>query len=169
MEELTTEKRWRIMQLSDMGYGPRAIERELKIPHQTASFAIRRHQEMGSVDDRPRSGRPPKLNPSAKKRIVELTRGKRRLSTRKVAREAKKRQIADVSHETIRKTLHESDLKPFHRKKISRLLPQQRTKRKAFAIANEDKDWTKTVFSDEKKFILFDAQSSQRHCLVRSP
>ena len=85
-----------------------------------------------------------------------MARGKRRRSTRVVAREAKERKIADVSRETIRRTFHESDLNPFHRKKIPRLLPLQRKKRKAFAIANEDKDWTKTVFSDEKKFILFD-------------
>ena len=38
---------------------------------------------------------------------------------------------------------------------------KQRSRHRGFAIDNKDKDWSKTIFSDEKKFKLFDLPNPQ--------
>lgn len=142
--------------MHQQGTRPAQIARELKRSKHFVTTALHREEETGSQHDRPHTGRPKKTTPSVSRRIVGLARGKRHRSTRSVSKIAKRRRIADVSHVTVRKILKEADLHPFHRRVKPRLSDRQKQERVRFARQNGNRDWTNVVFTDEKKFVLFD-------------
>ncbi len=133
-----------------------AIAQQLKCHRSFVENTIKRYKETGDVSDRHRTGRPKKRSLPIEEKLVGLSRGKRHRSTRAVAKIATQRDIATVSHMTVWRAFRNVGLRPFHRQKIPRLLPQQRAKRRAFCVANLNKDWSKTVFTDEKEFVLFE-------------
>ena len=161
MSKHSIEERWNIISLHKQGHSQRVIQSEVNIPQQTISDTIKRYKTTGSVDDKKRSGRPKKLSASQETNVVALSKGKRHRSTRIVAKMTKKNAIPPISRETVRKTLKNHDLKPYHRPKKQRLNSARKNKRLKFAIDEENRNWKNVVFSDEKKWILFDTPNKQ--------
>ena len=83
-------------------------------------------------------------------------RGKRRRSSRVIARELKKQKVADVSYSTVQRAMHRRD---------SRLSETHKRGRLRFAKANTKKDWSNVVFSDEHTFKQFKG-GNPRHNFV---
>ena len=92
-------------------------------------------------------------------------RGKRRRSSRVIARELKKQKVADVSYSTVQRTMHRRDLHAFRQRKTSRLSETHKRGRLRFAKANTKKDWSNVVFSDEHTFKQFKG-GNPRHNFV---
>jgi hypothetical protein len=89
------------------------------------------------------------LSKSVERTVEKKMRGKRRRSSRVIARELKKQKVADVSYMTVQRTMHRRDLHAFRQRKASRLSETHKRGRLRFAKANAKKDWSNVVFSDE--------------------
>ena len=87
--------------------------------------------------------------------VESKMRGKRRRSSRVVARDLKRQKIADISYTTAQRAAHDRGLGPFRRPKTSRLTVKHKRENLRFAKANRKKDWSCVVFSDEHKFKQF--------------
>ena len=91
---------------------------------------ISRYNDSGSLDDAAGAGRKRKLSKSVERTVEKKMRGKRRRSSRVIARELKKQKVADVSYSTVQRTMHRRDLHAFRQRKASRL-----SKTQAWSIA----------------------------------
>ena len=126
---------------------------------------ISRYNDSGSLDDAAGAGRKRKLSKSVERTVEKKMRGKRRRSSRVIARELKKQKVADVSYVTVQRTMHRRDLHAFRQRKASRLSETHKRGRLRFAKANTKKDWSKVVFSDEHTFKQFKG-GNPRHNFV---
>jgi transposase len=104
------------------------------------------------MGDAPRTGRPRKRTRAVERVVESQMRGKRRRSSRIVARELHLREIADISYKTVQRAAHARGLRPYKRPKTSRLTPTHKEARLKFAKDNRKKDWSRVVFSDEHRF-----------------
>ena len=126
---------------------------------------ISRYNDSGSLDDAAGAGRKRKLSKSVERTVEKKMRGKRRRSSRVIARELKKQKVADVSYSTVQRTMHRRDLHAFRQRKASRLSKTHKRGRLQFAKANTKKDWNNVVFSDEHTFKQFKG-GNPRHNFV---
>ena len=149
-------KRAAIIQLHRAGHSNSKIMKLLKAPKSTVRNTILRFQELGTMEDRDRSGRPQSARTPAKikalrERIQRIRRNPKR-SLRKTAKDM------NISHESVR-TIVEQDLKmsPYKIRTRQLLTDLQKRKRKERAkiLLNRLKGGTEKgeiVFSDEKLF-----------------
>ena len=107
------------------------------------------------MEDAKHTGRPRKRTLKVERAVETKMRGKRRRSSRIVARDLKRQKIADISYVTVQRAAHNRGLRPYRRPKTSRLAAKHKQERLRFAKANRNKDWSCVVFSDEHKFKLF--------------
>ena len=106
-----------------------------------------------SVEDKPRSGKPPKVTHRVRRRILsackgQTTDGKRKASTREIAKKV------GLCKETVRTVLKSADLSFFRRPKVSKISEAGRRKRVAFAKKYLTADWRHTLTTDEKDIEL---------------
>ena len=149
-------KRAAIIQLHRAGHSNSKIMKLLKAPKLTVRDTILRFQELGTMEDRDRSGRPrsactPAKIKALRERIRRIRRNPKR-SLRKMAKDM------NISHESVR-TIVEQDLKmsPYKIRTRQLLTDLQKRKRKERAkiLLNRLKGGTEKgeiVFSDEKLF-----------------
>ena len=98
-------KRAAIIQLHPAGHSNSKIMKLLKAPKSTVRDTILRFQELGTMEDRDRSGRPRSAHTPAKiKALRERIRRNPKRSLRKTAKDM------NISHESVR-TIVEQDLK----------------------------------------------------------
>ena len=149
-------KRAAIIQLHRAGHSNSKIMKLLKAPKSTVRDTILRFQELGTMEDRDRSGRPRSARTPAKikalrERIRRIRRNPKR-SLRKMAKDM------NISHESVR-TIVEQDLKMSSYKIRTRQLltdlQKRKRKERAKILLNRLKGGTEKgeiVFSDEKLF-----------------
>jgi inhibitor of nuclear factor kappa-B kinase subunit alpha len=154
--------RARIINAYKDGASPAAIHHATGFKYDAVLYWINRFEEwqveggQGDLfEDRPRSGRRPKLSGAQLRRVAQKTIGKRRRSTRLLARLARKEGFADVSHMAVWRALRRHGLKPFHRPRQMKLTYKHKDQRLAFCRLQKKRDWSLVVFSDEKKFELY--------------
>ena len=143
-------KRAAIIQLHRAGHSNSKIMKLLKAPKSTVCDTILRFQELGTMEDRDRSGRPRSARTPAKiKALRERIRRNPKRSLRKTAKDM------NISHESVR-TIVEQDLKmsPYKIRTRQLLTDLQKRKRKERAkiLLNRLKGGTEKgeiVFSDE--------------------
>jgi transposase len=114
-----------------------------------------------AIEEEKRSGRPRKRTARLEGVIERKMRGKKRRSSRIVARDLKRRKMADIGYKTVQRAARDRGLRPFRRAKSSRLTEKQKMDRLEFAKANRQKDWRLVVFSDEHKFKQFKGGNPQ--------
>ena len=146
--------RLRVVRLRDEGHAQKAISRKLKMSTKFVKETINRLKEIGSVKDRPRSGRPLKLNANDQKRLVKEVKGRERRSVRKTAATFKTSKSGRVSKSTIQRNLRSKGLIPHRKKRRPKLTESQKAKRVEFAMEFRRRDWSHTAFWDEKRFEL---------------
>lgn len=122
-----------------------------------------RHKHGESLDNRPRSGRPPTLSARAKD-LIRKAKDKRHQSCRRLSRRLKnlgEKVSKDTVHRYLTKKL---GFRAYKRPKIPRLTKLQKEKRTAFAkkyVNLTPKDWENWIFSDECPLYLFPTPNSQ--------
>ena len=101
------------------------IARQLKIPHQTVSKAIKRYQELGNDMDRSRSGRPRTKNTAkTRKCIHDRIKRNSRVSMKKIARET------GINRESARLIAkNELGLRPYKLQKVQLLTDKMKATR----------------------------------------
>lgn len=102
------------------------------------------------IEDRERSGRPIKMTRSTINKLSRQIQKKPRSSTRNLARKF------SISPRSATITLKSWSLKPLHRPKVNQLTPLHMKRRLKFAQDHIQDDWSKTLFTDEKEFVVAD-------------
>ena len=110
--------RLKIVRLHNENRNEYNIARKLHVCPKFVHYTICRLNDIGSIKDRPRSGRPRKLTILDKKRLVKEVKGHRR-STRKISATFKTSKSEKISHVTVRSILKEQKLIPHRGKKTT--------------------------------------------------
>lgn len=112
----------------------------------TVSRWVKRFEEEGSLQCRVRSGRPPLINPTQRRAMVEEYEINGFIPTKIFADQF------DTSVRTVRRALHAEGL--HHRKPAKKPFLTQKHKEERLRFAREylDFNWDTTIFTDEKTF-----------------
>jgi hypothetical protein len=100
-------------------------------------------------------GAPKKITPEVTARIDEITSANRKMSSESVAQIIRGTEgMPKISASSVRTICHQRGSKFMSPLTTFPLTEDQITRRRAFASAHIDSDWTKTVFTDESSFVL---------------
>ncbi|XP_048103602.1 gelsolin-related protein of 125 kDa-like isoform X2 [Alosa alosa] len=109
-KELSEDLKKRIVALHKDGLGYKKIANTLKLSCSTVAKTIQRFNRTGSIQNRPRHGRPKKLSACAQRHIQRLSLENRRMSAASIAAEVEGVGGQPVSAQTIRRTLRQIGL-----------------------------------------------------------
>ena len=143
--------------LSEEGYSGRAIARKQKISLCAVQEIIKKARETGSVNDRPRCGRPASTTPRQDRLLSHLSLSDRRATSKILKRELVDATGVDVTTRTVRRRLQKAGLRGCVAARKPLQTPRHKSRRLAWC--RERKDWTpeqwgKVLFSDESIFEL---------------
>jgi len=157
-----------IITLDRQGYKPGRIARELHVARSTVHKWINRGSSDGPPVDAPRKGRPRRVKPHHKGKIVAMMKGKERTSVRKVAAVLEGKNVLTVSRETVRKVAHEAGLEPLGRPAKPLQKKGNKLKRRKFCQRYRATDWSSVLFVDEATFMCY-ATPNKSHDVVWWP
>lgn len=150
-------KRFRIVALREEGLSTRQIARRLNVGQSDVVRCWNRFRATGSVEDRPRSGRPRSTSRN-EDRYIGLTARREPFSTAgDYRRQLQRATGTTISDQTIRNRLHEINLRarrPLHRPLLSR---NHRRLRLQWARTHQHwllPQWRNCLFTDETRLAL---------------
>lgn len=163
-------KRLKIFALIEEGYNDTDIAARASVDRATVWRWRKKKKEADKAEkiedeelvlSQPRAGRPITATTSPiRRKIIKMTEGKTRRSTRKVAKTLKS-QGTTISRTSVRRVLRSDGLHPYRRQKQPRLTQRHKMKRRTFARNHKDHDWEHTLMTDEKDFELFPTGNPQ--------
>ncbi|RYF81093.1 MAG: hypothetical protein EON98_12790 [Chitinophagaceae bacterium] len=118
-----------------------------------------------TIQDLPKTGRPPILDDRTKRRLARMTLRGDVASATELAKSAADHDIAHVSAGAIRNVLHDEGLKAMHIIRKPLLTRTHKRKRLDFALTHRDwtvQQWKQVIFSDETPIL---ARPSETHKL----
>jgi transposase len=126
-----------------------------KPDRRTCQRVMRRYEERGTVEDRPHTGRPPKVNQRESRRIRRTALQNRRFSARELAIDVKKYCSVSLCKQTVLNILCKYGLQ--RRVAARRPLLTRRMRRQRYEWAKTHSKWSlrrwqRVFFSDEKIF-----------------
>ena len=155
---LSHDDRMKIVILREEGYSMEAIGSRMKCSHSAVSKTLKRVRESGSVNDRPRSGRPRLSSARENRELVRISLRDRRLTSTQLKREWSETSQVSGSSRTVRRRLDDAGLYG----RVARKKPLLTDRHKLIRLnwAKEHKnwsvhDWNMVIWSDESKFNLF--------------
>jgi len=137
---------------TEMHLGTRAIAKRMDISRQAVIDLLHKYHDLGSVRDRPRSGRKRKIREEEKKEIVK--KAKRGKDAPVLAREFTEKTGIAISERTVQRTIRDTDLRYLTKEKVEELSEANIASRLDYAISMKEYNWKKVFFSDEKTFFL---------------
>ena len=161
------KKRMRIQQLLELRWSANRISAEVGVSERTVERWKKRFESGQTEQDRPRPGRPQKINPTLKKKLIKRVTGKRGHSTRKSVVWLKSQGV-QVSCQTVANTLASSDLYPYHRRKQPLVTAAHRAARISFAKRFKQNDWERTLMTDETEVTLV-PKSNSKNDIIWAP
>nr|CAH7752365.1 unnamed protein product [Callosobruchus chinensis] len=154
--ELSAFDRTRIIALWQEGLSRHQIANRLNVVRSTVSRTIRRYEETGEVNSRPRTGRPTVSTRREDRYIAQLARRERSVTV-PVLRSQFQRTFNRVISTTIRRRVLASGLRCRRPLRVPLLTARHRTARLQWARAHQDwllPQWRNVLFSDESRFGL---------------
>jgi len=136
MSRRPAEDRWAVISWHKQGLTTAANCRTTGFDRRFVTRCISKYNDSGSLNDAERAGRPRKLSKGVEQTVEKKMRGKRRRSSRVIARELKRQKVCDVSYSTVQRTVHRRDLRAFKQQKTSRLSKTHKRGRLKFAKTN---------------------------------
>jgi len=154
---LSHDDRVKVIILKEEGYSVEAIAKRVKCSHSAVSKTVKRHKETGSVDDRPRSGRPRLSTLRDDRELLRISLRNRMFTSTQLKREWNETSLISCSARTVRRRLDENGL--FGRVARRKPLLTDRHRKIRLKWAKEHKnwsieDWNRVIWSDESKFNL---------------
>ena len=140
--------RWRVIGFLEGGGSICDASRFYKIDKSSVSRIWSRFRETGSVEDRPRGGRPKKITTPVKDEVIS------KLNEKYSSAYAIASQMA-LSKTSIYNIAHEAGMAYRFYEEIPRLTQFHKDKRLEYALTWKDKDLDHIVFTDEVYFHLF--------------
>jgi transposase len=152
---LSEQKRWSIVSLlKHTSLSQRQIARQLKCHYNTVHNIATLYHSTNKIDQRPRSGRPKKLN-MAKRISFRLTLRKHpTATTSELQKFLQKQHNIIVSPSTIKRTRRSLHFHPATEIIQPKLTVAHKKKRVEFAKSHLEENWKLVLFSDEKLFSL---------------
>lgn len=139
--QLSKEKRQFIITLKNEGQSIRKISRTLKVSASAVAKTIKRYDETGSLEDRPRQGRPRVTSAAEDNFIRVISLENRQLKATQIGAHINASQSSSSRHistSTVRRRLHESG---FHGRIAAKKTQQRKTnKKKRGAWAKKNKE-----------------------------
>jgi len=133
---------------------PSLISKHCNIPYSTAERYLKKLRHGESLEDRPRSGRPPKLTSRLRRQLAQIKSRHPKKSAVYYAQSLSKRNGAPVSIRTVQSALHQLGYRWRLRPRRA-LTSSQKANRIAFARAHLHDAWDKRWFFDESYFNLY--------------
>jgi transposase len=146
------EKRIRIIALQETGCKPTAIAKQLKLKRTTVKDVLHKWEIHHTIQDLPKSGRPPKLDERTMRRFARMTQKGEVSTPCELIHAALSQGDIHISASTVRRALHKEGLKPMHTIRRPMLTRAHKKKRLDFAKSHRDwtvDDWKQVIFSDE--------------------
>src|SRR6478735_725067 len=118
--------RFNVIKLHGQYKSENEIARRCKKDLRWVRSAIGRFNDLGHFGNRPGQGRKQKLDRSDQNRLVKKVKGKKKASTRKVAKTFKSKKGKSLSRESIRLRLKHAGLYPHKKYKTPRLTEKKK-------------------------------------------
>nr|CAH7750530.1 unnamed protein product [Callosobruchus chinensis] len=153
--ELSTFDRTRIIALWQEGLSRHQIANRLNVVRSTVSRTIRRYEESGEVNSRPRTGRPTVSTGREDRYIAQLARRKRSVTVPVSQFQRTFNRV--ISTATIRRRVLALGLRCRRPLRVPLLTARHRTAGLQWARAHQDwllPQWRNVLFSDESRFGL---------------
>jgi len=156
-------KRIKAKYLWELDWSMSMIAKEVGVAPRTVGYWIQRFKSDDSLSDRPRSGRPRKLDDKLRKRIAQFMEQKNR-GPKKVAAMLEEKGVK-VSPTTVRRGARTAQLSP--KKPIGKPKGRRGTKyaRRLFCEEFRDSDWNNFVFGDEATCYSFALPNSKNNVI----
>jgi len=168
-KELTTEQRGGIIFCRQRGDSYRTIAATIGCGLSTVFDTLKRMDDTGTINSKLRSGRPPLIKGSQRKRlkrVVTNDKGKnRRLCTGEVKQLWQKKTGQDVSTRTIGRALRAVGLNNCFARRKPLITPKNVEARLAWCLEYQSwtkDDWSKVMWSDESTFSQFQQSRCSR-------
>nr|CAH7752527.1 unnamed protein product [Callosobruchus chinensis] len=155
--ELSAFDRTRIIALWQEGLSRHQIANRLNVVRSTVSRTIRRYEETGEVNSRPRTGRPTVSTRREDRYIAQLARRERSVTVPVLRSQFQRTFNRVISTATIRRRVLASGLRCRRPLRVPLLTARHRTARLQWARAHQDwllPQWRNVLFSDESRFGL---------------
>nr|CAH7721190.1 unnamed protein product [Callosobruchus chinensis] len=155
--ELSAFDRTRIIALWQKGLSRHQIVNRLDVVRSTLSRTIRRYEETGEVNSRPRTGRPTVSTRREDRYIAQLARRERSVTVPVLRSQFQRTFNRAISTATIRRRALASGLRCRRPLKVPLLTARHRTARLQWAKDHQDwllPQWRNVLFSDESRFGL---------------
>jgi len=164
MYHLTEEQRHRICFEFQSCQNISKIAKKLKLSRKTVHRWIHRHQTVGNVKNRKRSGRKPSLDTKTAKMAMSMLSSNMHTSGQEVAKELFRQSLTSgknpVAGSTVirhAKAMARAESVPIHavRRQPQKQLSQgNMAQRLEFCLANKSRNWTNVMFTDRKRFMF---------------
>lgn len=146
-----------IVDLMQSGLSRRKISEMLKIPKSTVIDICKRFSDTGSLENKPRSGRPPKIKPRDYRKLERIVKTNRRCSLSDITAKFNEERPEPVSRRTIQHNLHKNNYRRSVAKKKLVIKEINRKKRLAWCRGKRQwsvENWKRVIFSDESKIMI---------------
>lgn len=157
-KETTLEERKIIVKLHNDLKSERKIAAIVGKPRTTIHYIISRYNQTGTLNSKPRSGRPPKVTDRLTNAIVREAKVNPKIAATKIATNVAGSVNIKITPQTVRNILHKKGLRSRVSRRKFYVSKVNKTKRMKFAVGHADKPqtyWNKIIWSDESKFELF--------------
>nr|CAH7749153.1 unnamed protein product [Callosobruchus chinensis] len=147
----------RIIALWEEGLSRHQIANRLNVVRSTVSKTIRRYEETGEVNSRPRTGRPTVSTRREDRYIAQLARRERSVTAPVLRSQFQRTFNRVISTATIRRRVLASGLRCRRPLRLPLLTARHRTARLQWQRAHPDwllPQWRNVLFSDESRFRL---------------
>nr|CAH7733055.1 unnamed protein product [Callosobruchus chinensis] len=155
--ELSAFDRTRIIALWQEGLSRHQIANRLNVVRSTISRTIRRYEEIGEVNSRPRTGRPTVSTRREDRYIAQLARREQSVTVPVLRSQFQRTFDRVISTATIRRRVLASGLRCRRPLRVPLSTARHRTARLQWASAHQDwllPQWRNVLFSDKSKFGL---------------
>lgn len=139
----------------EKGLSTREVQAQEGIPKSTVAYNIRKFRETGSVEDRPRSGRPPILNATGRRALSTLVRHHPYWNSRQLAQALiENGHTTSISKSDVCNILKQMGYDWKRKVKKPKLSEDDKRKRVEWCQMHLNDDWGQTIWGDEASFWL---------------
>lgn len=157
-QELSNDVKKMIVELFQKGFSRRKIGEVLNIPKSTVIDTVRKFLTSGSVENKPRSGRPALVKERAYRKLERIVKTNRRASLSDITLKFNEQNPDPVTKRCIQHHLHKHGYNRRVCKK--KVVVREVNRRKRLSWCKEKRHWTvqrhwnRVIFSDESKIVI---------------
>jgi transposase len=134
------------------------VAQRFKVSKSGVGKLVKRFKRRGTVENAKSPGRPQKVGVRTKNLLIRLSKDDPRKTATTLLNDLKDRGLLDCSVDTVKRILRQANL--FGRRPVKKPMISVKNRKARISFAKEHlnwepKDWSKVLFSDESKFMLF--------------